>query len=138
MANITVHCDIVSAEEAIFSGVAEVVVAEGISGSIGVMAGHEPLLTKLKPGPIKVRTLHNKEHVFYVEGGFLEVQPDSITVLADTALRAEDIDEKAAREAKERAEKAIAVHMQDKEFVELQIQLARALGQLRTVREANK
>ena len=100
----TVHCDIVSAEEAIFSGLVEIVVATGESGELGILPHHTPLLTALVPGPIRVKKQNGEEEIFYISGGFLEVQPDSVTVLADTALRADNIDEAAALEAKKHAE----------------------------------
>ena len=89
----TVHCDIVSAEKAIFSGLVELVVAHGSLGDLGIAHGHAPLLTELKPGPVRVITQSGEEHIFYVSGGFLEVQASTVTVLADTAVRAHDIDE---------------------------------------------
>lgn len=89
----TVHCDIVSAERQLYSGLVEMVVAAGVEGDLGVMPGHAPLLTRLKPGPVRVKTQNGDEQVFYVSGGFLEVQPKLVTVLADTAERAQDMDQ---------------------------------------------
>ncbi len=92
----TVHCDIVSAERQLFSGLVEIVVASGVEGDLGIMPGHAPLLTRLKPGPVRVKKQNGDEEVFYVSGGFLEVQPKLVTVLADTAERADNMDEAAA------------------------------------------
>ena len=95
----TVHCDIVSAENEIFSGDVALLVANGIEGELGVGYGHAPLLTSLKPGPIRVKKENGEQEIYYVSGGYLEVQPKLITVLADTALREEDLDEEAAQKA---------------------------------------
>ena len=97
--SMTIHCDIVSAEEEIFSGLIEMMVATGDMGELGVTYGHAPLLTSLKPGPVRVVTQNGEEHVFYVSGGFLEVQPGVVSILADTAIRAHDVDEAAVEEA---------------------------------------
>ena len=99
----TVHCDIVSAERQLFSGLVEIVVASGVEGDLGIMPGHAPLLTRLKPGPVRVKKQNGEEEVFYVSGGFLEVQPKLVTVLADTAERAENMDAAEAERAKARA-----------------------------------
>ena len=104
----SVHLDIVSAEKAIFSGLAELVVASGELGDLGIAPGHTPLLTNLKPGQIRVTKQGGVEEVFYVSGGMLEVQPNCVTVLADTAERADDLDEAAAIAAQEKAERMIA------------------------------
>ena len=98
---ITVHCDIVSAEETMFSGLVELVVAAGKMGDLGIAPGHAPLLTELKPGPVRVIKQNGEEEVFFVTGGFMEVQPNLINVLADTALRGEDLDAQAAEEARQ-------------------------------------
>lgn len=95
----TVHCDIVSAERSIFSGLVEMVVAHGVLGDLGVCPGHTPLLTQLHPGPVRVIKQGGEEDIFYVSGGFLEVQPNVVTVLADVAVRAHDVDEAAAQQA---------------------------------------
>ena len=105
MANI--HVDIVSAEGEIFSGEAEMVFAPGQLGEIGIAPRHAPLLTDLKPGEVRVQTSEGEEQFFYVSGGILEIQPQLVTVLADSALRAEDLDEAAALEARERAREAL-------------------------------
>ena len=103
----TIHCDIVSAEQEIFSGLAEMVVAAGSLGDLGIGYGHAPLLTDLKPGPVRVITQDGNEQVYYVSGGYLEVQPGVVSILADTALRADDMDEAAAIEAQKAAEQAL-------------------------------
>src|SRR6478735_5006591 len=100
----TMHCDIVSAEKAIFSGLIEQVVANGSLGDLGVQYGHAPLLTELKPGPVRVRKQNGEEEIFYISGGYLEVQPYSVTILADIAVRADDINEAAAETARQTAE----------------------------------
>ena len=104
----TVHCDIVSAEGEIFSGLVEMVIAHGNLGDIGIAPGHAPLITDLKPGPIRLVKLGGEAEVFYISGGFLEVQPSMVKVLADTVQRAADIDEAAAQLALQAAEKALA------------------------------
>jgi F-type H+-transporting ATPase subunit epsilon len=103
----SIHVDIVSAEGEIFSGEAEMVFAPGQLGEIGIAPRHAPLLTDLKPGEVRVQTSEGKEQFFYVSGGVLEIQPQLVTVLADSALRAEDLDEAAALEARERAREAL-------------------------------
>src|SRR5580704_7298622 len=105
---ITTHLDIVSAEREIFSGVVNLVVAPGELGELGITPGHAPLLTVLKPGEIRITLQGGKQEVFYISGGMLEVQPHYVTVLADAAERAENLDEAAALAAKARAEEAIA------------------------------
>ena len=102
----TMHCDIVSAEKSIFSDLVEMVVAAGSLGDLGIAPGHAPLLTALIPGPVKLTLSGGEEEVFYVSGGFLEVQRNTVTLLTDTATRAGDVDEAAAIKAMEDAEKA--------------------------------
>jgi F-type H+-transporting ATPase subunit epsilon len=130
---ITMHVDIVSAEKSIYSGVAEMVVAPLVQGEIGVLPRHTPLLARLKPGEVRVKTL-TEELFFYVSGGMLEVQPHMVTVLADTALRAKDIDEASALKAKERAEEAIRNRVAEMDYAKAQSELAEAVAQLRTIR----
>lgn len=131
----TVHCDIVSAEEKIFEGLVETIVCEGEQGELGIKPQHTPLLTRLNPAPVKLTLQNGEEQVYYVSGGFLEVQPDVVTILADTALRAHDIDEAAAQKAQQDAEQAIADKMAEAEFAQVAADLARAAAQLRTLRE---
>lgn len=134
----TVHCDIVSAEEKIFEGLVETIVCEGEQGELGIKPKHAPLLTRLNPAPVKLTLQNGSEEVYYVSGGFLEVQPDVVTILADTALRANDIDEAAAAKAKQDAEQAIADKMAEAEFAQVAADLARAAAQLRTLRESKR
>jgi F-type H+-transporting ATPase subunit epsilon len=134
----TVHCDIVSAEEAIFSGLVEVLVAAGESGDIGIMPGHAALVTSLKPGPVRIKKQNGEEEIFYVSGGFLEVQPNSVTVLADTALRADNIDEAAALEAKKHAEQALENQSGDFDYSRAASQLAESIAQIRTLQQIRK
>ena len=96
----TIHCDIVSAETEIFSGQVTMISATGTIGELGIMPGHAPLLTGIRPGPVQLRLENGEEEVFFASGGFLEVQPGVVTILADTAARAEDLDEAAAVEAR--------------------------------------
>jgi len=134
----TVHCDIVSAEQQIFSGLVEMVVAAGSEGDVGISYGHAPLLTGLKPGPIRVIKQGGEEEVFYISSGYLEVQPSLVTVLADTVLRGEDMDEVAALKAKEDAEKNITNHGADFDYSAAAVQLAEASAQLRTLQAIRK
>ena len=133
--SITIHCDIVSAEEEIFSGLAEVVSATGQLGEIGVYYGHAPLLTQLKPGVVKVIKQGGDEELYYVSGGFLEVQPGTVTVLADTAVRAKDLDEAAAETAQKQAEDDMADQSSELDFAMAAARLAQASAQLRTIRQ---
>src|SRR3954454_21713680 len=134
----TMHCDIVSAEKEIFSGRVTMVIATGTLGELGIMPGHAPLLTGIKPGPVRLRFDNGEEHVFFASGGFLEVQPSTVTVLADTALRADDLDEAAAQQAKEHAERMLQDQSEDFEFSVAAAQLAEAVARLRTVEELKK
>ena len=134
----TVHCDIVSAEEAIFSGLVELVVAHGSLGDLGIAHGHAPLLTELKPGPVRVITQGGEEQLYYVSGGYLEVQASTVTVLADTAVRAHDIDEAAAVEAQKAAEAALANQHGEFDYGRAAAQLAEAAAQLRTIQGLRK
>jgi F-type H+-transporting ATPase subunit epsilon len=126
----TIKCDIVSAEAEIFHGQAQMVIASGEMGELGIAPRHAPLITRLKPGQVRVIAENGEEQFFYVSGGILEVQPSVVTVLADTAMRAKDIDENAARQAKEEAERAIANRGDEMEIAEAQLQLAMATAQL--------
>tara|TARA_R110001599_G_scaffold353459_1_gene592614 strand:+ start:328756 stop:329178 length:423 start_codon:yes stop_codon:yes gene_type:complete len=131
----TIHCDIVSAEEEIYSGLIEMLVATGEMGELGVTYGHAPLLTSLKPGPVRVVTQNGEELVYYVSGGFLEVQPGVVSILADTALRAQDVDEAAMEEARKEAEHALANQTGDFDYGRASSQLAEAAAQLATLRK---
>lgn len=134
----TVHCDIVSAENEIFSGAVEVVSATGTGGELGIYPGHAPLLTKLSPGPIRVVLEGGDEQVFYASGGFLEVQSSTVSILADTAVRADDVDEAAAMEAQKQAEQELANKSSDVDYSKAAARLAEAAAQLRTVQELRK
>jgi F-type H+-transporting ATPase subunit epsilon len=133
----TFHVDIVSAEREIFSGSAQMVFAPAEMGELGITPRHAPLLTRLKPGSVRVKT-DMDEQVFYVSGGILEIQPHVVTVLSDTALRARDIDEAAALEAKRRAEEALASQAAEVDIVRAQAELAEALARLRTLEHIRK
>jgi len=130
---ISVHCDIVSAEEEIFSGRVEMLIAAGQEGDLGVAPGHAPLLSALKPGPVRVIKQGGEEEVFYVSGGYLEVQPNVVTILSDSAQRAADMDEAAALEAKQAAEKELANQSGDFDYSRAASQLAEAAARLRTI-----
>ncbi len=134
----TVHCDIVSAEEALFSGVVEMVVATGQLGELGITYGHTPLLTALKPGPVRLIKQHGEEEVFYLSGGYLEVQPNTITILADTAQRAHDIDEAAAVEARKQAEIDMKNQSSEVDYSRAAARLVEATARLRTVEELRR
>ena len=132
---ITTQLNIVSAEREIFSGLAEMVIATGELGEIGITPGHAPLLTVLKPGEIRVTLPGGKEDLYYVSGGMLEVQPYFVTVLADTVERADDLDEAAAILAKARAEEAIANKDGEMDYSLAAIELARAVAQIRAIQK---
>jgi len=129
----TVHVDIVSAEKEIFSGLAEMVFAPAELGEVGISPRHAPLISRLKAGEVRVKVNDKETYQFYVSGGMLEIQPHMITILADTAIRAKDIDEAAAIEAKARAEEALADKSGKIDFVTAQVQLQEAVMQLRTL-----
>ena len=129
----TFHVDVVSAEEEIFSGTAEMLFAPGAMGELGIMARHTPLLTALKPGELRIQLGDGEEQHIYVSGGMLEVQPHVVTVLSDTAVRAKDIDEAAALEAKEAAEKALAEKGAEMDYALAEAQLAEAVAQLQMI-----
>lgn len=134
----TVHCDIVSAEQSLFSGLVELLVATGSQGELGITFGHAPLLTDLKPGPVRVVKQEGEEEIYYLSGGFLEVQPNSISILADTAFRADDLDEAAALEAKQQAEHDISNQSGEFDYSRAASQLAAAAAQLRTIEQLRK
>ena len=134
----TMHCDIVSAEREIFSGTVTMVSVTGSIGELGILPGHAPLLTGIRPGPVQLRLESGEEEVFFASGGFLEVQPGVVTILADTAARAEDLDEAAAVEAREAAERALSEQAADFDFSMAASQLADAMAQQRTLEELRK
>ncbi len=134
----TIHVDIVSAEEEIYSGLAEMVFAPASEGELGIAPRHTPLLTKLKPGEVRVKVSDQEELNFFVSGGMLEVQPHIVTVLADTAIRAKDLDEAAALEAKRRAEELMADKDGNIDYSKAQGELAEAMAQLSAIYKLRK
>ena len=133
----TFHVDIVSAEREIFSGDAEMVFAPAEMGELGITPRHAPLLTRLKPGTVRVKS-GGEESVFYVSGGILEIQPHMVTVLSDTAQRAADIDEAAAQEAKRRAEEALANQSGEMDVARAQAELVEAVARLKALDQIRK
>lgn len=138
MAAMTVHLDVVSAEESIFSGRVETLQVTGSEGELGIYPGHAPLITALNPGMVRLVKQHGEEEMIYIAGGMLEVQPSSVTVLADTAVRAADLDQAAAEEAKRQAEEHIANAGADFDYAEAASQLAEAVAQLRLIQKMRK
>ena len=135
MAN-TIHIDVVSAEEQIYSGEAEFVVLPGIMGELGIYPRHTPLFTQIKPGAVRIKVPNQAQEEFvFIAGGFLEVQPHVVTVLADTAIRAKDLDEKAALEAKRAAEEAMQNKTSKEEIATAEAELSIALAQLEAIRK---
>ena len=134
----TIQCDIVSAHEEIFSGEAAMIFATGAVGELGITPRHAPLITQLKPGPVRVQTPDGEEAFFFVGGGILEVMPHIVTVLADTAVRADDLDEAAAARAKEEAERELADRTGEMEVAEAQAKLAEAIAQLQALERLRK
>ena len=134
----TIRCDIVSAEKEIFHGNVSMVIATGEMGELGIAPRHAPLITRLKPGQVRLKLENGEEQFFYVSGGILEVQPQVVTVLADTAERAADLDEAAARKAKDEAERAIANRVDAMEIAEAHAQLAQALAQLQALEQLRR
>ncbi|MDT0594858.1 F0F1 ATP synthase subunit epsilon [Glaciecola petra] len=134
----TTHLDVVSAETEIFSGRVETIQVTGSEGELGIHPGHAPLITTLQPGMVRVVKQHGEEELIYVAGGILEVQPHSVSVLADTAVRAEDLDESAAEEARKHAEERIAQGGADFNYAEAAIELAEAIAQLRLIQKIKK
>lgn len=134
----TMHVNIVSAETEIYSGTVEQVIAPAIMGEVGIYPRHTPLLTQLKPGEVRIVKEGGEEDFFYVSGGILEIQPHVVTVLADTALRAKDVDEAAALEAKQRAEQAMKDRKSDIDYARAQAELAEAIAQLQTIQHLRK
>jgi F-type H+-transporting ATPase subunit epsilon len=132
----TIHVDVVSAEESIFSGLAEFVVLPGEVGELGIYPRHAPLLTRIRPGTVRIKVPNESEEVLiFVAGGMLEVQPDVVTVLADTAIRGHDLDEAKATEAKQRAEEALKDRAASVDYAKAQSELAEAMAQLAAIRK---
>jgi F-type H+-transporting ATPase subunit epsilon len=134
----TIQCDIVSAHEEIFSGQAAMVFATGVSGELGITPRHAPLITQLQPGPVRVQDIDGEEQFFFVTGGILEVQPHMVTVMADTALRGEDLDAAAAQAAKAEAERELSNRTGEMEIAEAQAKLLEAAAQLRALEQLRK
>lgn len=135
---IAVECNIVSAEKLLYSGLVETVQATGEEGELGIYLGHAPLLTKLVPGPVRIVKQGGEEDFFYVSGGMLEVQPNMITILADTGIRAHDLDEAAASEAKAKAEQALLNRTSEIDYAAAAAQLAEAAAILRTMQKMRR
>ena len=131
----TVLCSIVSAEEEIFSGQVEMVIATGTMGELGILPGHTALLSGVKPGPIRLILEGGEEEIFFASGGYIEVQPTSITILADTALRADDLDEVAALEAQKKAERELVDQKSGVDFARVSLDLQEQAAMLRTIRK---
>ena len=131
----TIQVDIVSAEHQVFSGEAEMVFAPAELGEVGIAPGHTPFVTKMGPGEVRVKDTEGNESAFYVSGGMLEVQPKVVTVLSDTAVRAKDIDEAAALEAKEAAEKLLQEKGAEMDYALAEAQLAEAVAQLQLIKK---
>ncbi|MCX7554383.1 F0F1 ATP synthase subunit epsilon [Marinicella sp. S1101] len=134
----TIQCDIVSAEKAIYSGEVAMVVASGVAGELGIAPRHAPLITQLKPGEVRVLFEDGTEQDFYVSGGILEVQPHLVSVLADTAVRADDIDEAAAIQAKEEAERLLKDTDKRQDLARVQADLAKAVAQIQAITRLKK
>jgi len=132
----TIHVDVVSAEESIFSGLAELVIVPGETGELGIYPRHTPLLTRIKPGSVRLKLPDQAEDtLIYVSGGMLEVQPNIVTILADTAIRGGDLDEARALEAKRAAEEAMKNRTADIDYAAAQAELAEAIAQLRAIQQ---
>ena len=132
---LTVHVDVVSAEESLFSGLAEVVVVPGEMGELGIYPRHAPLITRIKPGSVRIKLPGGSEELIYVSGGMLEVQPGVVTVLADTAIRGGDLDEARALEAKRAAEEAMRNRTSDIDYAQAQAELLEAVAQLHAIQK---
>ena len=130
----TIHVDIVSAEQEIFSGEAEMVIAPGEAGELGIMPEHKPMLTRVKPGTLRIQK-GGEEEIIYVSGGMMEVQPDRVTVLADTSVRAHDLDEAKAMEAERLAKEALTNRTAAMDIAKAQAELAEAVAQLAAIRK---
>lgn len=137
--SMTVHVDVVSAEESIFSGLAEFVVLPGEAGELGILPGHMPLMTTIKPGAVRLKLpQQDLEELIFVAGGVLEVQPGVVTVLADTAIRGRDLDEAKALDAKKKAEEAMADHSAELDYARAQAELAEAVAQLAAIQKLRR
>ncbi|HEY9050305.1 MAG TPA: F0F1 ATP synthase subunit epsilon [Gammaproteobacteria bacterium] len=131
----TIHVDIVSAEKAIWSGPATMVFAPGVMGELGIAPRHTPLLTRLKAGEVRVQDEHGEEDSYFISGGILEIQPHVVTVLADTAVRADDLDEAAALQAKQSAEEHLQDQKSEMDFAKAKAELAEAAAMIETIKK---
>ena len=129
----TIHVDVVSADQSIFSGEAKFVALPGVSGELGILHGHTPLITRIRPGSVRIEKADGEEEFVFVAGGYLEVQPDCVTVLADTAIRGHDLDEAKALEAKKRAEEAMQNRAGNFDIAHAQSEFAMAAAQLAAI-----
>jgi F-type H+-transporting ATPase subunit epsilon len=134
----TIHVDVVSAEESIFSGLAEFVALPGEAGELGILPGHMPLMTRIRPGEVRLKLPGGNEETIVVAGGLLEVQPGLVTVLADTAIRAKDIDEAKALEAKQKAEEAMKNANSDLDLAKATSEFAMMAAQLAAIQKLRK
>jgi len=134
----TIHIDVVSAEESIFSGEAEFVVLPGEAGELGIYPRHTPLITRIRPGAVRIQKPGGEEELIFVAGGILEVQPALVTVLADTAIRGHDLDEAKALEAKKRADEALRSAKDKQEIAVVEGELAMLAAQLSAIRRLRK
>jgi len=134
----TIHVDIVSAEALLHSGVATMVFAPAVMGEVGIVPRHSPFLSRLTPGEVRIRTQNSEDEIFYVSGGILEVQPHVVTILADTAARAKDLDEARALEARERALQLIKDRKSDIDYARVHAELLEAIAQLKTIQSLRK
>jgi len=134
----TIRCDIVSAHEEIFSGEVAMVFATGVAGELGISPRHAPLITQLKPGPVRVQDADGEEQFYFVSGGILEVQPHIVTIMADTAMRGDDLDAAAAQAAKAEAERELADRTGEMEVAEAQAKLLEAVAQLQALERLKK
>jgi F-type H+-transporting ATPase subunit epsilon len=135
---LTVHVDILGPEEQLFSGIAEMVIAPAHDGEIGILPRHTPLLARLNPGIVRVKKPFGEEEIFYVSGGYLDVHPDRVTILADTIVRGADLDEARALEAKRKAEEALRDRQGDINYAKVEAELANAMAQLRALEKIRK
>lgn len=134
----TMHVDVVSAEKAIFSGLAEFMAAPGTQGELGIYPRHAPLITRIKPGSIRIKVPNAEEEIFFVSGGILEIQPGVVTVLADVAIRGHDIDEAKALEAKQAAQEAMRNKASEVDYARAQAELVEAVAQLETIEKLKR
>lgn len=135
----TIHVDVVSAEESFFAGIAEFVIIPAEMGELGVYPRHAPLLTRMKPGTVRVKVPDQEEELmFYVSGGILEVQPGTVTILSDTAIRGKDLDEAKANDAKKKAEEAMKNRTSEMDYAKAQAELAEAVAQIQAIEKLRK